>query len=54
MAGQTKTEEIKVRVDALSKKALEQLARQEDLSVSSLMRRAMRELIRKSQLPING
>jgi antitoxin component of RelBE/YafQ-DinJ toxin-antitoxin module len=46
-----KTEEIKVRVDPLSKSALIQIATEEQLDLSDIVRRALNDMIRKSQNP---
>ena len=45
----TKTEEIKVRIDPLSKRALEQIAQSEGLDLSDIARRAFRDLISRLQ-----
>lgn len=43
------TEEIKVRVEPLAKHSLEQMARAEQLQLSDMVRRAIREYIAKRQ-----
>jgi len=46
-----KTEEIKVRVDPLSKSALVQIATEEDVDLSDIVRRAFRNLISEHSRP---
>jgi hypothetical protein len=46
-----KTEEIKVRVEPLSKSALIQIAAEEQLDLSDIVRRALNDMIRKYQNP---
>lgn len=49
MITRAKTEDIKVRVDPLSKRVLTQIAVEDDLSLSDIIRRAINELISKHQ-----
>lgn len=44
-----KTEEIKVRVEPLKKLALEQIAQDEDLKLSDIVRRALGEFLTKKK-----
>jgi hypothetical protein len=47
-----KTEEIKVRVEPLTKLAALQVAREEQLDLSDIMRRALQEYLRRRQSPL--
>ena len=46
---QAKTEAIKIRVEPLSKLALVQIATEESLDVSDIVRKAIREFINRRQ-----
>lgn len=52
----TKTEDIKVRVDPLTRHTFEQIAQQEQLDLSDIVRRALREFIQRKnhRLTANG